>query len=188
MLSRPCSGRRVLFDVAKGLYYLLTLSSAYSKPACPHSPLTCSGRRVLFDVAKGLYYLHQRRIVHLDLKSGEGWLGYSIRWLALPACRAGLTPSLPLVLSRMHIRSSCVCLLVRLCAMLYAAPRRPLLPTCPNQQPTSCCRGTAPPRSATLAWRACWATRNTSPCCLAWAPLRGGEQMKLVVWVISGSV
>jgi serine/threonine protein kinase len=30
------------------------------------------GRRVLFDVAKGLYYLHQRRIVHLDLKSGEG--------------------------------------------------------------------------------------------------------------------
>ncbi|KAI7845368.1 hypothetical protein COHA_001075 [Chlorella ohadii] len=29
------------------------------------------GRRVLFDVAKGLYYLHQRRIVHLDLKSAN---------------------------------------------------------------------------------------------------------------------
>lgn len=40
------------------------------------------GRRVLFDVAKGLFYLHQRRIVHLDLKSGgcayrglRGWVG-----------------------------------------------------------------------------------------------------------------
>lgn len=29
------------------------------------------GRRVLFDVAKGLHYLHQRRIVHLDLKSAN---------------------------------------------------------------------------------------------------------------------
>ncbi|PSC71778.1 serine threonine-kinase [Micractinium conductrix] len=29
------------------------------------------GRRLLFDVAKGLHYLHQRRIVHLDLKSAN---------------------------------------------------------------------------------------------------------------------
>lgn len=26
---------------------------------------------MLYDVAKGLLYLHRRRIVHLDLKSGE---------------------------------------------------------------------------------------------------------------------
>ena len=54
--ARPCSG------------------SPHAPPACPCWALllaACRGRRVLYDVAKGLTYLHHRRIVHLDLKSGE---------------------------------------------------------------------------------------------------------------------
>ena len=54
---------------------------------CPSRP--CSGRRVLFDVAKGLYYLHQRRIVHLDLKSGEGGDAAGHAALALAAVSRG---------------------------------------------------------------------------------------------------
>lgn len=65
------------------------LVSHAQRPAPPRP--ACSGRRVLYDVAKGLCYLHQRRIVHLDLKSGEaGWACCGAGPGAEPAAALGL--------------------------------------------------------------------------------------------------